>query len=234
MKSSTLMDSFNHAISGVIHGLKTERNMRLHIIAAVVAILSILSMNLTKIEIIVFLFAISLVLICEMFNTGIESIVDLIKDEYHKSAKVAKDISAGAVLIAAVNAIIAGYLIIHSHIDPLAFPSIITAVKQLPEHLTIFSLILVTLAVIIGKAITHRRGTFLHGGMPSGHTALAFSVWIVTMFTTTSILVTVLVFILSLIIAHSRITQKAHNTSEVIVGAIIGILITTLLFQIWG
>jgi diacylglycerol kinase (ATP) len=66
---------------------------------------------LSRFEILILFFTIALVIVAEMINTSIEATIDLITDRYHELAKIAKNVAAGAVLIAAVNAIIVGYII---------------------------------------------------------------------------------------------------------------------------
>ena len=111
MKSRSLIESFNYAVSGIIYTLKTERNMKVHLVIAIIVILSSLFFDFSKVELLILFFAIALVLITEMINTAIEKTVDLITDDFHPLARLAKDIAAGAVLIAAINSLIVGYLL---------------------------------------------------------------------------------------------------------------------------
>ncbi len=111
MKRS-IIDSFNYAVSGIIVSIKTERNMLIHYIIAVGVLGFSLFFNFTRTEFLILLFAITLVLVLEMINTAIEKTIDMITKEYHPYARIAKDISAGAVLIASINAIIVGYLLL--------------------------------------------------------------------------------------------------------------------------
>src|SRR5206468_11682235 len=90
-------------------------------------------------------------------------------------AKIAKDIAAGAVLIAAANAVAVGYLVLA---DRLARPSarLVNALGDAPINLTVIALVLTIIVVIAIKAVTG-RGTPPRGGLPSGHAALAFGGW---------------------------------------------------------
>ncbi len=111
MKVRKLLDSFNYAKEGIIYTLMTQPNMRAHFTMAVVVLLLGLFLRISRLEFLVLIFTISLVVISEMINTAIEAIVDLITDQYHELAKIAKNVAAGAVLIASLNAIFVGYII---------------------------------------------------------------------------------------------------------------------------
>ncbi|TML18246.1 MAG: hypothetical protein E6G33_00670 [Actinobacteria bacterium] len=105
MKSRpSVIESFNFAIEGVIHVLRTQRNMRIHFGAAVVVIVVSVAVGVSKMELIVLLLSIAFVLIAEMINTAIEGTIDAATTSFDPMAKLAKDIAAGAVLIASVNA----------------------------------------------------------------------------------------------------------------------------------
>ncbi|SHM05919.1 diacylglycerol kinase (ATP) [Caldanaerovirga acetigignens] len=110
-KSRTLFESFIYAISGVIYSLKTQRNMRIHFLAALLVMVLSKYLNLEKIEIVAVAFAATLVIIAEMINTAVETAVDMITDRFHPMARIAKNVAAGAVLIAALNALVVGYMV---------------------------------------------------------------------------------------------------------------------------
>ena len=108
---SSVIESFNFAIEGVIHVLRTQRNMRLHFAAAVAVIVVAVAVGVSKIELSVLLISIAFVLVAEMINTAIEGTIDAATTSFDPMAKLAKDIAAGAVLIASVNALAVGYLV---------------------------------------------------------------------------------------------------------------------------
>ncbi len=103
-RRGNLLTSFNYAFDGIVHALRYERNMWIHFGIAALVLIAGLFFALTRLEVIALLVAISFVLITEMFNTAIEHVVDLVTDEDDPRARVAKDVAAGAVLLAAVNA----------------------------------------------------------------------------------------------------------------------------------
>lgn len=110
-KSRSILESFNFAISGVLYAIKTQRNIRIHFFAAIIALLAAFFFEISSAEFLLLFFAISMVIISEMFNTAIEAAVDLATDKYHPLARIAKNVAAGAVLISTINAVVVGYFI---------------------------------------------------------------------------------------------------------------------------
>ena len=106
-----LINSFKYAIEGFISSFKTERNMKIHILAMIVAIALGFYCKLSLIEWCFITFAIALVIGSELFNTSIETIVDMVSPEKNPKAKLAKDISAAAVLVFAIGALVTGVII---------------------------------------------------------------------------------------------------------------------------
>lgn len=231
MRSKKWIESANLAIEGILYVAKTQRHMRWHFLAAIVILIISLLLGLNKIEFIALTLAIILVLLSEMLNTAVEVAVDLFQKEYHPLAKIAKDIAAGAVLIASVGAIIIGYLILFPQITRILRDGL-PYVRQSPEHITFISLIIVIIAVIITKAYTG-KGLPLKGGLPSGHAAIAFSIWVSITFITGNILISLLTLFLSVMVSRSRMLSGIHTLWEVILGALLGALITMLIFQIF-
>ncbi|QPC46921.1 diacylglycerol kinase family protein [Mangrovibacillus cuniculi] len=100
--------SFGYAITGVWYGLKKERHMQFHIAATIsVTILGLLT-RITLAEWRTIWLSIGLVISLELVNTAIEKCVDLVTQEYHPIAKIAKDVAAGAVLVAATVSVLVG------------------------------------------------------------------------------------------------------------------------------
>ncbi len=103
--------SFKHALDGIWHTLSTQPNFRFHTIAAVSVIMAGIYFEISYIEWLVILFTFNMVIVAEMVNTSIESMVDLITLERREDAKIAKDVSAGMVLISALSSVIIGMYI---------------------------------------------------------------------------------------------------------------------------
>lgn len=110
----SLLISFKYAWAGVSYAFRTQRNFRIHVFLGALAVSLGFTLKLTGVEMAVIGLTISAVLMMELLNTAIESVVDLtVKQTYHDLAKVAKDCSAAAVLISAFASIaVAGSLIV--------------------------------------------------------------------------------------------------------------------------
>lgn len=231
MQIQTFIDSFNAAVEGFIYVLKTERNMRTHFLAAFFFILLGIFLNFNLWEMMALLIIITIVLVVEMVNTALELTVDMIKPEFHPIARAIKDIAAGAVLLSSLNAAIVGYMLFSSKI-PFNVNTQMMNIRTSPWHMTFMALILVFGSSIIGKLLFH-KGTPLRGGMPSGHSAIAFSAWTIIAFFTNNSIVIALTFLLAFLIARHRVKDAVHSVWEVIAGGILGVLLTVTLFQIF-
>lgn len=231
MPRQNIIQSFNSAIEGFIYVVKTQRNMRLHFLIGVLALLLGVYLNLEKMEILTLVITICFVLFAEMANTAIEMSADLISDSYNPVVRMIKDIGAACVLVTSVNAFIVGYLLFFNRLWGMQLQTGIDKIKSSPWHVTLAILIVVLFLVILCKALFH-KGTPLRGGMPSGHAALAFAIWTTVSLITANQLVIVLVFLLAFLIARSRLSGKVHTVWEVVIGSILGTLVPLLIFQI--
>ncbi len=106
-----LINSFKYAIEGIISSFKTERNMKIHVLAMIIVIALGFFFKLDKVEWCFIIIAIVSVISAELFNTAIETVVDMISPERNPKAKLAKDIAAGAVLVVAIGAAIIGFVV---------------------------------------------------------------------------------------------------------------------------
>ncbi len=232
-KPHSLLQSFNYAFEGVIHVLRRERNMRIHFALATVVLVLAFAYDVTKIELMLLFLAIAFVLFAEMINTAVEEILDYRTPHFDPRAKVAKDVAAGAVLVASATAATTGYLIF---VDRIRQPTyhLLNEVRAIPANLTLIALALTLIAVIATKALTG-RGTPLRGGLPSGHAALAFGAWMAITFVTADfqhrVLISTLAFVMAFLVAQTRVESGIHSTFEVAMGGIVGTLVTLLLFQ---
>ncbi len=112
MKNRHLTDSFRCAFRGIFQAFKTERNFKLHVFAMAIVMLLAWYFNLSQEEYLVLIITVIIVIITELLNTAIEYTVDLAcGNSYNDLAKYAKDIAAGATLIAAIGAVIIGCII---------------------------------------------------------------------------------------------------------------------------
>lgn len=225
----SIVKAFNAAIEGIIYTFKKERNMKIHYFVAVVTLISSLFLIDSKVEMILLLFTISLVVISEMFNTAIENTVDMITDEFHPLAKIAKDVAAGGVLIATLNAVVVGYILYYDKLDSIG-QSVFYSIRKSDIHITLICIVLVLIAVVVVKALT-ATGTPLRGGMPSGHAALAFALATCITFMTDRVIAATLAYLMAVLVAQSRIEGKIHTFWETVAGALLGILVALLVIQ---
>lgn len=112
MRSRNLLDSFRVAFSGLWYALRTQRNTRIHLAIAAAVVGLGLWLDLAPIQWAVLVLTIGVVLVSEMLNTLAETLVDLVSPGYHPLAKVVKDVTAGAVLLAAIISIAVGLLVL--------------------------------------------------------------------------------------------------------------------------
>jgi diacylglycerol kinase (ATP) len=231
-RAPSLIESFNYALEGIIHVLRTQRNMRIHFAAAFLVLVGAVALGVSRVELIALLLSIAFVLVAEMVNTAIEGAVDVSTTSFDPNAKLAKDIAAGAVLIATVNAVAVGYLVFAGQVAD-ASTRVLDRLADAPASLTLIALVLTTIVVIATKALTH-RGTPLRGGLPSGHAAIAFAGWMaITLFVQDQrFLASSLTFILALLVAQTRVESGIHSALEVFYGAVLGALVTLVLFQL--
>ncbi len=103
--------SFKHAAEGIIYTFKSQPNFRFHTIAMICVILAGIYFEISYFEWLALIFTFNMVLVSEMVNTAIESVVDLVTKEIRVEAKIAKDVAAGMVLVSAVCAIAIGIYI---------------------------------------------------------------------------------------------------------------------------
>ena len=193
MKPTSWLESLNCAIEGILWAAKSERHIRYHFFAALAVLFLAMFFKISALEFFLLVLAAELVIFAELINTAIETVVDLVTEDYHELAKLAKDVSAGAVLVTSIGAVVLGYLVLSGHIFPL-FDSEPTLGKEPQGTVPVGALLIVIILVVLIKS-RYNRGTPLHGGMPSGHAAVAFSVAVSTLLGGESLLIGLLVLI---------------------------------------
>jgi diacylglycerol kinase (ATP) len=232
-RAPSLLDSFNYAFEGIIHVLRTQRNLRIHFAIAIAVIAAAIALGVQRLELIGLLIVIAFVLVAEMINSAIEGAIDVSTTSFDPNAKLAKDIAAGAVLISTVLAVAVGYLIF-AHAAAHRTAHWLDRVRDARAEITASALVLVLLIVIATKAWTG-RGTPLRGGLPSGHAALAFAGWMAATYVVHDdhrFLVSSLTFIMALLVAQTRVEAGVHSALEVFYGGALGALTTLVLFQV--
>ncbi len=209
--------------------------MRNHFMSASVVLLLVLFLRVKPIEFALLALSILFVLFAELVNTAVEAVVDLVSPGYDPLAKIAKDTAAGAVLVAAIGAAIMGYLILAGYVFPLYGK--VLAMFGTPSDLgTVVSILIVVICVVMVKSLTG-KGTPLHGGVPSGHAAVAFSIATAVTINTHDPLISLLSIALAVMVSHSRLLMRIHTMREVVFGSVLGAGITSivlLLFKFLG
>jgi diacylglycerol kinase (ATP) len=209
--------------------------MRNHFVSACLVLLLALFLRVTPLEFGLLALSILFVLCAEMMNTAVEAVVDLVSPGFHPLAKIAKDTAAGAVLIAACGAAIMGYLILAKYVLP-HYGKVLAMFGTPSDMGTLVSVLIVIIVVIMIKSLTG-TGTPLHGGLPSGHAAVAFSIATAVSLNTQDPLISLLSITLASMVSHSRLLMRIHKMRDVVLGACIGTAVTTivlLLFKNFG
>ena len=111
VKTKKLANSFKYAIQGILTSIRKERNMKIHFFIMIAVIILGFVLKISKIEWIICIILFGIIIAGEMFNTAIETTVDIAMPYKDRKAKIAKDVSAGGVLILAIISIIIGCII---------------------------------------------------------------------------------------------------------------------------
>lgn len=223
--------SLDNAIEGILHAAKTERHVRFHLFAAAALLVVCFTFGINMREFIILAIMATIVIVAEMFNSAIESVVDLLSPHKQDGARIAKDIAAGAVLIPSLVSLVAAYFILKPYVIDLYLNGIRIA-QHSGGDIAVTAAIIIMIFVVILKSY-HGQTHPLKGGMPSGHSALAFSFCLSASLIYRSITVFALSFLLASLIALSRILLRVHTFIEVFAGALLGLIVTWLLFQMF-
>ena len=224
-----IVDSFNFAIEGLTEAIRNEKHMKVHILLAIIVVILAILTNAAKSEILIISVSVSFVMITELINTSVEALVDLISPKRHPLAKLAKDVAAGAVLIAAINALCVGYLIFYDKLlNILDTKNQLHVISGRKGNIAILILVLIAIIVIIIKSF-YKKGTPLEGGMPSGHSAIAFATFGILLFMTSDVRVLALVFLMALLVAQSRVKAGIHSFREVFAGGALGFAVAFII-----
>jgi diacylglycerol kinase (ATP) len=231
VRTRSILWSFQYAIEGAVYTLRTQRNMRIHVGAAIVALVAALLLGVDRLGLVAIVFAIALVFVTELVNTAVEATVDLATQQYDPLAKTAKDVAAGAVLIASLTALVVAYLVMFDELKVVVASGLDFA-RVAPPDVAIIALGLTLLAVLIAKAVA-REKNYLRGGWPSGHTALAFAIAVTIGFMTNSPAATLLALFGAVLVGQSRVEGNIHTVPQVILGALLGILLPVAVYQLF-
>ncbi len=231
MKNGNFLDALQNALNGIIYAITTQSNIKKQLVIAVAVMLISLFFDLNKAEFLCLMFTVVLIIVAEMINTAIETVVDLYTDLYHPKAKIAKDVGAGAVVLTAINALIVAYFLFFEKISTIGL-KIVDEIANSPTHLAFVAIVLTVIVIVTLKAAaTKNNHKFIKENfMPSGQTAVAFAGLTIIWLTTRNVVIFTLSLVLALIVAINRYENGKRTKSEVVVGAWVGIMVVVLLY----
>lgn len=230
MKNRSFIESFNNAIEGIVTAINQERNLKIHVLAAFIIIIVAIYFRIQKMEWLVLFITVFLVIFAEMINTAIENVSDAISEEYNILIKKAKDIAAGAVLIATINAIVVGIIMFGERIINFSSDIFNNITMSKTSNILIAISIVVSITIVL-KVINGNKSP-MRGGMPSAHSMIGFSLATVIAYLAKNAIITFMAFILAVLVGQSRVEGKIHSMKEVIIGGILGLLITVMILKI--
>lgn len=235
LKKGRFIDAWINAFNGIIYATTTQGNIRKQLLIAVVVMLISLLFNLTRAEFLCLMFTVVLIILAEMFNTAVETVVDLYTDIYHPKAKIAKDVAAGGVVITAVNALIVAYFLFFDKISDIGL-NFIRNLANSPVHMAFIGIFLIIILIVSLKATssTNKHKILKNGFSPSGQAAMAFGATTIIWISTADIVVLTLSFVMAILVCVTRIEAKKKRLSEVIFGALTGIAVIALLYGLAG
>jgi len=228
---SRVWAAFDYAFAGILYATRTQTNMRIHLIAAALAMFASLYLRLERAYVALVVLCIVLVIALELVNTAIEAVTDLMTVAHHPLAKIAKDAAAGAVLVVSMGAVIVAYLVFYEGVTASG-AKVSAAVAGIPHNFAFVALVVVGVATIFAKAFAGRHGTPLQGGALSGHAALAFSGATLITLLAPTLLVGLLSYFLAFLVSQSRVEGGIHSPGEVAAGAVLGACLTLGLFLV--
>jgi len=218
------LDSFRYAVEGIVHVFRTQRHMRFHFLTVVLVLLAGIFFRLDSMRMAILIIVSTGVLVAEMINTAVESVVDMITQSYNPLAKLAKDIAAGAVMMASINAAIVGIIIFfgENRVSRLHI-----GIDRGPKPLAILLVlgVLIIISVLIGKVLGG-KGSILSGGVVSGHAAVSFCLAATIIYRANDLYVAAIALLLAFLVAQSRVEGKIHTIREVVIGGVLGITLS--------
>lgn len=229
MKPRNWFESLNCAVEGVLQAVRSQRHMRWHAFASLAVLVFAPALGITPVEFVLLCMAAGMVLVAELLNTSVEAAVDLACSEYSPVARMAKDVAAGAVLVAAFVAVAAGWVVLYPKVRLGSVPSD----AELPGVVPVASALLAVLVVVLLLKAIAGRGRPLHGGFPSGHACVSFAIATILALRTRDPAVAALSAVMAAMVSHSRLLHGIHTWREVAAGAFLGIGITLVLFLVF-
>ena len=229
-KNKKYSEAFKNAASGILTAAQDERNIKVQFILIILALILGIIFKLTKTEIVLVVLAMFFVIFAEMINTAIEAVVDLHTDKFHPKAKVAKDVAAGAVIISVLNAIVIAYFVFFEKIATFGLNHLVSWSTANPT-MYFTALIIITLVSIVVLKLLSKKIS-LNKFIPSGQVMIATSIFMAIWSQTKNTIIIASALIFVMLIASNRIANDRRTVWEVVVGALLGIIIATIVYSI--
>ena len=233
IKNKDFLDAWANGFNGIIYAATTQKNIKIQLLIAVFFMILSLFFDLERAEFLCLVISIVFIVLAELINTAIETVVDLCTETFHPKAKIAKDVGAGAVILAALNAVVVGYFLFFEKISTIG-TTMLNNIRTTPSHLVFVSIVLVVISVVFLKALgtTGKNKIINKNFIPSGQSALSFAILTAVWLNTKNIIVLILALILSIMVLENRLESKAKTMAEVVFGASIGALVVLLIYGI--
>ncbi|MFD7521172.1 diacylglycerol kinase family protein [Paenibacillus chitinolyticus] len=223
---------FRFAYEGIKYAFDTQRNMKFHFVVAFLVFLAAVILGLPHWDVLFLLLAVVLVIMTELINTAVEKAVDLAMPELHPLAKIAKDTAAGAVLVAALFAVVVGMVVFYGPADRLLRKAQEAAAANMPGM--VWTLIaLVALVTIVIETRFSDRGKLVRPSLLAAVlAALATLIAVIAGQTIVTLLSGTLAALALMVLAE----RKHRELSSLLLGSVIGAAVTLLawLWRGWG
>jgi len=229
-KNKNFVTAMHHSVDGIIKAFKTERNLRIDYLIALVVLIAGVVLGLDRTEFVCLCLTIGFVLFSEMMNSVSEYIVDLITDKYDDRAKAAKDIAAGGVLISSGISVIVAYFLFADKLRNATTTFLESAISS-RSHIFLTILFALIVLVVILKGLFGKGDEYAHTG-PSLNVALAFGLSTYACVITRSLLVGAVCVVLSLMIFVLKVTNTKARKINMVFSAALGILIVLFIYQL--
>ncbi len=223
------LKSMRHAYEGIQYALSTQPNMKFHFFASFAVLVSALFFRLPRTDVLLLLLAITLVIVTELINTGIEKTVDLAMPDLHPLAKIAKDVAAAAVLVTAVFAAAVGVAVFYSPVERWVrhreHPDVPLSIGSVWLYLA-----LVALAVIVVRTRFRASGQL----KPSLWMALAVSLGTLITLKSGDTLVGLLALVMCGMFLVMLYEKQGRSLAGILAGGVLGAVLTVLAFFLGG
>lgn len=231
--------SFRHAIDGVLDAYRSQRHMRVHFVFMVLNAILALVYKLDAVEVALVFVAMSLVVFAEMINTVIEATLNMVTETYHPIARFVKDVSAGAVLVTALNALVCAVCVYFNPSRIQRVRSVWLQNEYVDDSAMLRALamsLVLTVVIVTAIKVGRPQESVLQGGRLSGHTAVAFTCATCLYFLIADSqyvwLAVLLAGGIATIVAQLRVHEPHHRVRAVIYGALLGIAVPVLVFTL--